>query len=110
MRKESAVKARPMGTANIGGFVYRGKALPGLYGRFVFGDFSSDIRKPSGQLFVATPSNSWRAQWSVARLAQLDVRLHSLGQDADGELYLLTTAHGIPVGQSGKVWKLVPAR
>ena len=28
---------------------------------------------------------------------------------AEGELYLLTTAQGIPVGKSGKVWKLVPA-
>ena len=41
---------------------------------------------------------------------QLDQRLHTLGEDAAGELYLLTTAQGIPVGQTGKVWKLVPAK
>ena len=109
MRKESTVKATPLGTANVGGFVYRGKALPGLYGKFVFGDFSSQIMKPSGQLFVATPSTAWRAPWSIAKLKELDVRIHSLGEGADGELYVLTTAYGIPVGQSGKLWKLVPA-
>ncbi|NQW01942.1 MAG: PQQ-dependent sugar dehydrogenase [Rhodospirillales bacterium] len=109
MRQESTVKAIPLGTANVGGFIYRGKSLPGLYGKFVFGDFSSEIMKPSGQLFAATPSKSWRAPWSIDKLTQLDVRIHSLGEDADGELYVLTTAFGIPVGKSGKLWKLVPA-
>ncbi len=108
-RRESTVKVEPMGTANVGGFVYRGRALPALYGKLVFGDFSATIQKPSGQLFVATPATSWRALWPVEPLIRLDVRLHSLGQGANGELYLLTTAQGIPVGNTGKVWKLVPA-
>lgn len=108
MRRESKVDAEPMGTANVGGFLYRGRSLPALYGRLVFGDFSTTIERPSGQLFVATPQ-SRDALWSIERLIEVDQRLHSLGEDADGELYLLTTAHGIPVGHSGKVWKLVPA-
>ena len=53
-------------------------------------------------------SAAWRALWPFERLVQVDQRLHSLGEDADGELYLLTTAQGIPVGDTGKVWKLVP--
>ncbi|MGC1442803.1 MAG: PQQ-dependent sugar dehydrogenase [Burkholderiaceae bacterium] len=109
MRRESTVKAKPLGTANVGGFVYRGKALPPLYGKFVFGDFSAEIMKPSGQLFVASPTGSWRAPWQVSKLKQMDVRIHSLGEDASGELYVLTTALGIPVGNSGKLWKIVPA-
>ncbi len=107
-RPWSKVEATPLGTASVGGFVYRGRALPALYGRLVFGDFSTVIEKPSGQVFVATPPASWGALWPLERLIQLDQRLHSLGEDADGELYLLTTARGIPVGNSGKVWKLVP--
>jgi len=110
LRKNSKVKATPLGTANVGGFVYRGKALPTLVGKFVFGDFSAQVMKPSGQLFVGTPSTSWRAQWSLAKMKQLDVRIHSLGEDAEGELYVLTTALGIPVGKSGKLWKIVPAK
>jgi glucose/arabinose dehydrogenase len=108
-RPWSKVTAEPMGTANVGGFLYRGAAIPELYGRFVFGDFSSIIQKPSGQLFAATPAPKWGALWEVERLHQLDVRLHSLAKDGDGELYLLTTALGIPVGNTCKVWKLVPA-
>jgi hypothetical protein len=109
-RPWSKVEAEPLGTANVGGFIYRGRALPALYGKFVFGDFSSRIERPSGQLFAATPPAAWKALWSIERLLELEVRLHSLGQDAEGELYLMTTAQGIPVGNSGKVWKLVPAK
>jgi glucose/arabinose dehydrogenase len=108
-RRESKVKVEPMGTANVGGYLYRGKALPDLHGRLVFGDFSATIMKPSGQVFVATPSTAPGRLWSIAPLLRLDARLHSLAEDADGELYLLTTAQGIPVGQTGKDWKLVPA-
>jgi hypothetical protein len=109
-RPWSKVDVEPMGTANVGGFLYRGKAIPDLYGRFVFGDFSSIIQKPAGQLFAATPSRQWGEMWTVEKLHQLDVRLHSLAEDAMGELYLLTTALGIPVGNTGKVWKLVATR
>ena len=109
-RPESKVEANPMGTASIGGFLYRGAALPGLAGKLVFGDFSTVLEKPSGQLFLATPPPSWGALWPIERLIQVDQRLHSLGEDADGELYLLTTAQGIPVGNTGKVWKLIPAQ
>jgi glucose/arabinose dehydrogenase len=108
-RPEAKVQAEPMGTATVGGFIYRGSAWPALYGRMVFGDFSTTIKKPSGQVFVATPPSSWGALWPIERLIETDQRLHTLGEDASGELYLLTTAQGIPVGQSGKVWKLVPA-
>jgi glucose/arabinose dehydrogenase len=108
-RKWSKVEADPLGTANVGGFLYRGKTLPSLYGKFVFGDFSSVIQKPSGQIFVATPQAVWKSLWKIKKLHQMNVRLHSLGEDNEGELYLMTTAQGIPVGNSGKIWKLVPA-
>ncbi len=109
-RAESKVDADPMGSACVGGFVYRGGALPELYGKLVFGDFSAVPEKPSGRLFAAMPPASWGALWPIERLVQLDVRVHGLGEDAEGELYVLTTAQGIPVGSTGKIWKLVPAR
>jgi glucose/arabinose dehydrogenase len=109
-RREAKVEAEPMGTATVGGFIYRGSALPELYGRMVFGDFSTVLEKPSGQVFVATPPASWGSLWPIKRLIEVNQRLHTLGEDAAGELYLLTTAQGIPVGRTGKVWKLVPAK
>ena len=108
-RVEAKVEAEPMGTATVGGFIYRGSALADLYGKLVFGDFSTVLDRPSGQVFVATPPVSWDALWPIEPLIQVDQRLHTLGEDAEGELYLLTTAQGIPVGQTGKIWKLVRA-
>lgn len=108
-RAAAKVDAEPMGTATVGGFIYRGSAAPDFYGKMVFGGFSSVLERPSGQVFVAAPLSSWDALWPTPPLIQLDQRLHTLGEDAEGELYLLPTAQGIPVGQTGEVWKLVGA-
>ncbi|MEM7745370.1 MAG: PQQ-dependent sugar dehydrogenase [Pseudomonadota bacterium] len=106
-RAWSKVEAEPLGTANVGGFVYRGRIFPELTGKLVFGDFSTRLEVPSGQVFVASPPGQWRGLWPFERLIEIDQRIHSLGEDLDGELYVLTTAQGIPVGKSGKVWKVV---
>lgn len=106
-REWSKVNVEPLGTANVGGFIYRGAMLPSLYGKLVFGDFSTRLEAPSGQIFVASPSQTWRELWPFERLIEIDQRIHSLAQDGSGELYVLTTAQGIPVGKSGKVWELV---
>ncbi|MDA1098854.1 MAG: hypothetical protein O2967_07695 [Proteobacteria bacterium] len=61
-------------------------------------------------LLVEPPAASWRALWPIEIPKRPDVRLHGLGEDADGELYLMTTAQGIPVGNSGEVWKPAPTK
>ncbi|HKH47331.1 MAG TPA: PQQ-dependent sugar dehydrogenase [Thermoanaerobaculia bacterium] len=69
------------GCSVTGGYVYRGKLLPQLYGTYVFGDFCT--------------GNVWGA---VQRPAGLQVRelraaaplLTTFGQDAAGELYAAT--------------------
>jgi hypothetical protein len=106
MRAWSKVEAERLGTANVGGFIYRGETFPELVGKLVFGDFSTRIEEPSGQVFVATPPGDWRALWPFHRLIEINQRIHSLAEDAAGELYVLTTAQGNPVGKSGKAWKL----
>jgi len=73
------------GVSVIGGHVYRGSALPGLEGTYVFADLSSD-----GRLFAATPDGD--GLWPVRTLdvtgGRLD-RVLAFGRDADGELYVL---------------------
>jgi len=109
-RAQAKVDVEPLGSASVGGFIYRGKAIPRLYGKLVLGDFSITLAKPSGQLLLASPSATWREPWPLQRLLTIEARIHSLGEDADGELYVLSTAYGIPVGRSGKLWKLVQAK
>jgi glucose/arabinose dehydrogenase len=91
------------GISVIGGHVYRGDAIPGLAGAYVFGDLQVD-----GRLFVATqPEEGGR--WPTRTLALGDDasalgRLLSVGRDADGELYVLGTG-----SNGGGVYRLVPA-
>jgi glucose/arabinose dehydrogenase len=103
------VEGEGLGTANIGGYLYRGDAIPELYGKLVFGDWSADFMQPSGQLFVATPPQVWGELWEIEPLLQLETRIQSMGQDGDGELYLLTNEEIGPLGNTGKVYKVVPA-
>ena len=104
-----------LGVSVTGGYVYRGKALPRLNGRYVFADWSRNFVMPDGVVYVATrPGASRSKQWTVE---PLDLRTHpkgqlkafvvALGQDLDGELYLLTNNSNSLVGKTGKVYKLV---
>ena len=88
-----ATYGRRDGCAIVGGFVYRGAAIPGLRGRYVYGDLCS------GSI------------WSLRRGAEgVEVRreparlplLTSFGEDSRGELHA--------VSHDGRVLALRPAR
>ena len=81
------------GCAVTGGYVYRGSAIDGLQGAYLYGDFCAGfvraIRVEDGE---------------VVDRAELGInveQLASFGEDADGELYLLSL--------SGAVQRLVPS-
>ena len=40
---------------------------------------------------------------------RLGANVLAIGQDTTGELYVLTSTTGAPKGDTGKVWKIVPA-
>ena len=101
------VSRRGIGSAVVGGHVYRGEALTGLRGRYVFGDWSREFAKPSGQIFVASPPAEWGELWRWQKVLDVLGRVLSLGRDKDGELYVLTNDELGPFGQTGKVYKLV---
>lgn len=88
-----ATYAHDAGCSITGGFVYRGSDVPALRGRYLYGDYCS------GTIW------SLRVEEGVA----VDVRrervelpqLTSFGEDAEGELYL--------VSQAGSVYRLASA-
>jgi glucose/arabinose dehydrogenase/alpha-beta hydrolase superfamily lysophospholipase len=107
-----------VGRAVIGGFVYRGMALPEFAGRYIFGNWvTSSSPPPDGKLFVATPPPSVGATWPMEELriatssdGTLGQRfVLALGQDSDHELYVLTTSNIGPTGNTGEVFKIIPA-
>jgi hypothetical protein len=97
----------------VGGFVSRGRALSDPEGRYVFGDFSGSFQTPSGRVWFATPRTA--GLWDFDLLpfgdrgaGMLGHYLKGLGEDRQGELYLLTSDQGGPTGSSGRVYRLAP--
>ncbi len=97
-----------LGTASVGGRVYRGATIPELEGKLVFADWSRDFQEPSGQLFAAWPSPRHGGPWAFAKLMEIDRRITSVGQGADGEIDVLTNETFGPYGETGEVHRLVP--
>lgn len=115
-----------IGMTIIGGHIYKGEAMPEFQGRYIFGDWSGN-----SILLAATPPSDWK--WSMPASAgnltasdmqmwtteeikvatspsgQLDAYLRGFGEDADHELYIMTSQMAGPLGATGKVYKIVPA-
>jgi glucose/arabinose dehydrogenase len=81
------------GCSVTGGYVYRGSALPGLVGAYIYGDYCS------GRIWSLRPIAD--GQWANEMLFETNFRITSFGEDAAGELYVLDRA--------GTIYKLVPS-
>jgi glucose/arabinose dehydrogenase len=96
-----------VGRAIIGGFVYHGRAVPGLRGAYVFGDYSGP--KGVANLLAAREPPSGSASWPWQVLAVrggIPSYLVGIGEAADGELYLLTKDVFGPTGRTGRILRL----
>ena len=78
---------RDDGCSVIGGYVYRGSAIPWLRGVYVYGDFCS------GEVFGLRYADGWVVEHG--RIADTGLRIMSFGEGNDGELYLLSQKSGI---------------
>jgi uncharacterized repeat protein (TIGR03806 family) len=81
---------RDQGTAIIGGYVYRGSAIPELRGTYIFGD------NGSGRIWGLLYNNG-----QIVSLTEFGLlpRLTTFGEDQNGEIYLLAN--------SGTVYRVV---
>jgi glucose/arabinose dehydrogenase len=109
--------ANPKGgiaTTVIGGNVYRGHAIPGFQGKYIFGTFSQSFTTVNGELFIAQPAGPglWPFQeiHLVSHPDDIGYFLKGFGQDNSGEIYLTVSSSLGPSGSAGKVFKLVPAQ
>ncbi|MFI1863904.1 PQQ-dependent sugar dehydrogenase [Streptomyces jumonjinensis] len=104
-----------VGRAIVGGFAYRGQLVPALRGTYLYGDLvdgrlfysETGAMRRGSQRLAATYSlmlfdraGQRVTMRSLAGDTRVDMRL---GQDAQGELYLLSKANG-------KIWKITGSR
>jgi glucose/arabinose dehydrogenase len=71
--------------AIIGGYVYRGEAIPGALGHYFYGDFCT------GTVWSVDPAEPRRLRHEL----DLGVTLASFGEDGAGELYLVSRTGSI---------------
>jgi glucose/arabinose dehydrogenase len=76
--------------AIIGGYVYRGSALPELVGAYLFSDYCT------GQVWALSQNDA--GTWLPRKLLDTPFQVTSFGEDASGEIYVLDA--------SGKVHQL----
>jgi glucose/arabinose dehydrogenase len=74
-----------------GGYVYRGTAIPELAGRYFYSDYCAGFLR---SFLAVERSATEQREWAVAKVGQVV----SFGQDAQGELYVIT---------SNSIWKIV---
>lgn len=103
------------GISITGGFVYRGAAIPELYGKYIFGDLALKTQpvRADGRLFYADLETGLinafpLPQFGGTAILPNGLTVHGFGEDADGELYALVTNTSAN-GTGGIVYKLIPA-
>jgi glucose/arabinose dehydrogenase len=103
------------GISITGGFVYRGSAIPELYGKYIFGDLAliaAPVRM-NGRIFVAdlqqATINTFDLPQFGSEILPNGQTCHGFGQDGSGELYAMATSTPAN-GNGGVVYKLASVR
>lgn len=110
-----------IGASIIGGFVYRGSAIPALQGKYVFGDYSQSIASANGTLLGIEETSPGSGTWKFSTLViaggnPLTTRVYAFGRDESGELYVATKVTRGPFEldsnskPTGVIYKIVQAQ
>jgi len=96
------------GISAVGGHVYYGSAVPELFGKYVFGDFSRSFAPAAGRLFYADLETGLIRQLVIGLDDRgLGLYVKGFGQDEAGELYVLADSSYGPFTTGGVVLKIV---
>jgi hypothetical protein len=95
----------------VGGNVYRGKSIPSLKGKYIFGILSEGFSPPTGKLLVTTPSQSDNWDYEDLKLksfpGNIGEYVKGFGNDAEGEVYVAASGQIGPQGNTGKIYQVV---
>jgi hypothetical protein len=100
-----------LGKSITGGYVYRKNPDSSLYGKYIFGDWSSAFVPPSGRLFYLEEIalDTWeRYNLLVGGSNNINRYLLSFGEDESGNIYVLSKTSLGPTGTTGDVRRMIP--
>ena len=99
-----------MGISVTGGYVYRGEH-EAWDGKYIFGDWSKSFATMDGQLFIGTEAEDGTWSMELATVTNMDTvpYLLAFAQDAQGEVYALTSVTTGPNGRMDTIYRIVPA-
>lgn len=106
-----------IGISVTGGYVYRGSAIPGLQGKYVFGDWSTGFGTPNGTLLGLEETSPGEFELSVLDIVggnPIGRFIPAFGVDEEGEIYVATKTTLAPSAPepdtgdpSGQLFKIV---
>lgn len=121
---DEGINLPALGLSITGGYVYRGSAIPGMVGKYVFGDYSaSSSEDPNegnhGRLMGLEETSPGSGSFTLVETLPLaggnpfSLRVLCLGEDESGELYVGTKSNGgvkqLDGGKpAGGIFKIVP--
>ncbi len=100
-----------IGKSITGGYVYRVNQDSELYGKYIFGDWSSQYLPASGKLFYlkeVEPDVWERHNLLVDGSNNIKRYILSFGEDEQGNIYVLSKTTIGPTGKTGDVRRVVP--
>lgn len=91
-----------IGISITGGYVYNGKAIPSLSGKYIFADWTGPI------FFLEQDGKVWKnGNIELVNKPSGDLKILGFAEDNDAELYILTNQEVGPKGKNGAVYKII---
>lgn len=97
-----------IGKSITGGYIYRGSESSEMYGRYIFGDWSSSFVRADGRLYYLeeVEPDIWE-RYELRPTQPFNRFVLSFGEDEQGEIYLLSKTTLGPSGNTGDIRKLI---
>jgi hypothetical protein len=95
--------AHSEGVSVIGGYVYNGKQIPSIKGKYIFGDWTGPV------WYLQKAGDKWLRGKVTINNYPSNAKITGWGEDQSGELYYLTntdTGPGGPGVVTGSVYKI----
>ncbi|MDB5032460.1 PQQ-dependent sugar dehydrogenase [Mucilaginibacter sp.] len=89
------------GVCVIGGYVYNGRQLPAIKGKYFFADWTGPI------YYIQKTGEAWQRGKVTLQNYPANLKITGWGEDPAGEMYVITTPDTSPGNTKGTIYKIV---